>query len=205
MSCSVGYFSNRSCLTTCPIGTFQDSTNNLCSNCDSKCASCEGSSTYCLSCNSPFLLFGSSCLSKCLSSIYYVESNTCQMCVSPCQECKNKISCTSCISGYLFGDSCLSSCPSGYYADSSDLTCKICQNGCFTCESQNICLSCPKSTFLYSYSCITTCAVGTYSSNRVCVTCIQPCASCTNSTYCLSCSIGYLSQLSPGNCLPSCE
>lgn len=77
LSCSVGYFSNGSCLTTCPNGTFQDSTNNLCSNCDSKCASCEGSSTYCLFCNSPYLLFGSSCLTKCLSSIYYVDNNTC--------------------------------------------------------------------------------------------------------------------------------
>jgi hypothetical protein len=71
--------------------------------------------------------------------------------------------------------------------------------------SSTICLSCPITTNLYSYSCYTTCPANTYPSANICLNCLLPCGNCQNQTFCMTCSIGFLSQVTPGSCISSCE
>ena len=45
------YQSGKSCLSECPSGTYNISNTYLCSDCDPTCATCEVTSTNCISCN----------------------------------------------------------------------------------------------------------------------------------------------------------
>lgn len=85
-SCNSGYFlqpSSTICLSTCTTGYYGNTTNGICTLCDTSCSTCTGASnTQCPSCNSGYYLQPSSttCLSTCPSTNYYPNSttNTCK-------------------------------------------------------------------------------------------------------------------------------
>lgn len=58
----------------------------VCHPCAAECASCEESSSRCLSCEGPFLLLDCSCVSSCPKGFY--QNNTeCSRCPDHCSEC----------------------------------------------------------------------------------------------------------------------
>jgi proprotein convertase subtilisin/kexin type 5 len=40
---------------------------------------------------------------------------------------------------------------------------------------------------------------------NICLNCLLPCDNCLNQSFCISCSIGYLSQITLGQCVNKCE
>jgi len=107
----IGNFVNHLCEnfdSTCPSGTFYDSTQNNCSLCDSSCLSCSGPLlNNCLSCNTnSYLLANFTCLLfSCLANEFWdPNSLNCQSCDPSCQNCSGSLNtnCLSCYSGYFF-------------------------------------------------------------------------------------------------------
>ncbi|KAL4464822.1 hypothetical protein ABPG74_011383 [Tetrahymena malaccensis] len=166
ISCAQGYYSynqNKSCVLTCPDGTYADIQSMQCLPCDQACATCNGgSSTSCLSCLLPSVLFNSQCIQDCPNSLYkdldlkqcvsdctakfpnkYSSQSdmTCQYCNPYCQQCTGPLStqCITCKNPYLkFNTSCLSQCQKGTYFDSqkvnsNDNDCKQCDPACLDC------------------------------------------------------------------------
>lgn len=198
-------------IVTCPDGTTQtSSTDDTCYNCLAPCSTCSGSTSYCLTCQSPLVASSGSCVSCtepcsacevlptiCLSCIsgYYLSGTTCKTCTSPCITCTGAA--TSC-----------NSCADGYYL--SGTSCPKCVSNCLTClGTASTCTSCADSKFLEnnfcvdcSSSCLTCEAVSTkctscsssyyLTSSNTCSICSSICKTCSSSsTYCTSCNTGF--------------
>ncbi|EAR95397.3 transmembrane protein, putative (macronuclear) [Tetrahymena thermophila SB210] len=166
INCAQGYYSysqNKSCVLTCPDGTYADAQSMQCLSCDSSCATCnQGSSGSCLSCLLPSVLYNGQCIQNCPNSLYkdldlkqcvqdctarfpnkYPNKSdmTCQYCNPYCQQCTGPLStqCITCKNPYLkFNTSCLSQCQQGTYfnsqkVNSNDNDCKQCNPACLDC------------------------------------------------------------------------
>ncbi|KAL4466190.1 hypothetical protein ABPG72_011068 [Tetrahymena utriculariae] len=195
LSCNDGFYLNNS---------------NQCQPCQAPCDNCINTATKCLSCspsqnynfdsstNSCTLICDSSCKncssannsSSCLSCIdgfYLNNSNQCQPCQAPCDNCINTAT------------KCLSCSPSqNYNFDSSTNSCTlICDLSCKTCSSPNnssSCLSCHDGFYL--------------NNSNQCQLCQAPCGNCiNNATKCLSCSPSqnYNFDLSTNSCTLICD
>lgn len=116
-------------------------------NCSTGCSSCTGiNSNQCTVCDGSHYFLDNSCYASCPIGYYPDSSSHCQgmnhlkikllltllvflyiVCHTSCTTCDDSTSedCTSC-SGtlYLSDSTCVSSCPYGYYANTSDSTCK---------------------------------------------------------------------------------
>lgn len=80
----------------CKNGYYQDGWN--CIKCDSSCATCSGSATYCTLCNTG----------------YYKNNGTCSACPAGCKSCSSATKCTSCTTGYkLSSGQCVSTTGTG--------------------------------------------------------------------------------------------
>ena len=170
-SAYVHYTPNMSCLTACPDGYHQVSTNGsqFCTACVSPCATCANSS-FCLSCLTGFFYYNFSCPTVCPGG-YYPDAagNTCKTCISPCKTCTSSSICLTCSLGYWNGTHCSSSCPSGQYADSTANLCTSCSISCLTCiNSASTCTSCNSSLLFYNSQCLAACPSRFYPNNGSC-------------------------------------
>jgi hypothetical protein len=145
MYTAVDYFGNNSPVCNITI-----------SKCFSTCQTCThaGTSTdhQCTTCKIGFFSFGSFCYEICPVTYFPDKStSTCVKCSSPCDQCTDQSSCTSCSNGYLLIDNqitnnCQSSCPAGYFL--SNTTCKQCDYLCAACSgSATVCSSCISTAF----------------------------------------------------------
>jgi hypothetical protein len=159
-----------------------------------------------------------SCVSQCGDG-YYPDGNlsVCTACVSPCNTCKNKTQCTTCLTTVLqnsfdpVSGNCVVSCSSGYYSNFVDnntgYICTVCSNGCLTCfNTATNCTSCTPPMILYNNSCGLSCPNGYYiSANNSCLQCDVSCSTCSNSTnFCNICNSTYSRLYVGGPCVLSC-
>jgi hypothetical protein len=93
------YLQGTTCQASCDTGYSPNST-TTCVQCDSTCLTCsETSTSQCTSCNStgtyPYYYSSTNkCYQDCPSGSY-LDSTTCQTCVSPCQTCNSSSNCLS--------------------------------------------------------------------------------------------------------------
>lgn len=155
ISCLPGYILNGTiCQASCNSGYFisttiteyddEDpsynfSTYSQCLPCDSSCTTCVTSSTKCLSCNPPYILYGTQCLSSCPRGTY-LNGSLCSPCSAYCAGCNDSATCTVCIdSTALFSNQCFTTCPAGYFmklqtnTSLSPYVCQACSPACKTC------------------------------------------------------------------------
>lgn len=135
------------CILTCQSGTYR--ANETCLNCPSSCLTCQLNSTQgsvlCTTCiTGRFMSMANPgvCLESCGPQSYGdAVTLRCYNCIDPCVDCKNAISCLTCIPGYLlvdtqclaisrcpkgrylWGRECLLICPDNYWADEASASC----------------------------------------------------------------------------------
>ena len=188
---------SSSCSLTCPAGTIptiDSSLNYVCEACSGNCLTCQISTSYCLSCQSPFFLNNHTCVSSCPSG-YWVISGACRICSPACQAClaTDPYNCSSCAPGYYYANgTCGNTCPVGSYADISSLTCMSCNTVCSACLNSTNCTSCAPGYYLqgaYCYANCTSISSLFYSYNGTCLACQPQCAICLATPFqCSSCS-----------------
>jgi len=190
------YYYNNSCVvdSSCPSGTFANSSSNTCESCVSPCATCHYSSgTTCQSCAPGYIFHNSTCLQICPDG-YYNNSGTCAGCVPPCGYCTSATFCTTCLTNYLnaITGQCVTSgaCPGGTYPNSTTNQCATCPTGCTACSSSTVCSACNSTLYVfYNFQCLVTCPNTTYQSGVTCQDCSPSCATCiTTATTCTSCT-----------------
>lgn len=79
-----------------PRGFPQD---GVCHPCVPECASCQGNSSYCLSCETQYLLLDHSCRLHCLEG-YYATKTECRHCPAHCRQCNQDGLCTGKYTGW---------------------------------------------------------------------------------------------------------
>ena len=186
---------NGACYTSCPLGTFESSSN--CLACSTSCVYCN-SSTSCTQCATGSYLFGSACHSTCPDG-YYEQGGICAMCDPTCSTCSDVVTCNTCVEGLvLFESHCISQCPSNtkQIGGSCDYYCGA---SCVDCN-QGVCEGC-SSGVLYAGECTESCPSGFYSNSSVCQACAETCQTCTGPLQCDSCSSGFLYE---GTCYTQC-
>lgn len=175
-----GYF----CVSTCPSGTYANSSTYTCATCTSPCATCS-SSMICLSCIASYFLYLGTCNTSCPIGYVGVISS-CQPCATGCKTCQNTVNyCTACQANYYLmvsASECIQTCPTGLFADATSGTCIGCSSPCLTCSgSTSNCTSCT-SGYVYQGTCVSTCPSATYLFNSQCQSCPTGCSSCTSAT-----------------------
>lgn len=115
----------NSCYSQCPDGKYQDNVTFLCQNCDVNCATCQGSATFCTTCNQStankylnvISTTSQQCVSQCQDLMYADTTRTpptCVNCQSPCKTCTSLTFCLTCLNSYFFwNNTCTTSCPLG--------------------------------------------------------------------------------------------
>ena len=172
-SCKLGYFlqpSSTICLNSCPDGSWEDTTNHICSSCDISCSVCTGANNdECSSCNSGYFLQPSStiCLDSCPVGYWRdTTSNICMECDISCSVCSDgtNTQCSSCKAGYFLqvgSTTCLTSCANGTWPNSTSNLCLNCDVSCVACTGpeNTQCSACKPGYFLQpsSTSCLSTC------------------------------------------------
>ncbi len=182
VSGTVYYLNGTTCITSCGAG-YYNNTPNACALCTAPCNTCTGTATYCLTCNTGYLL----------------NINTCVICTDPCATCSNTLTnCTSCNSTtfliYL-SNTCSATCTGAFVANAMTRTCDPCYIGCLTCtnSSSNGCSTCTNVSgtvyYLSGTSCLTSCPSGFYNNTpNGCAACTAPCLTSVNTaTNCTSC------------------
>eukprot|EP00930_Biecheleria_cincta_P069288 TRINITY_DN57040_c0_g1_i1.p1 TRINITY_DN57040_c0_g1~~TRINITY_DN57040_c0_g1_i1.p1 ORF type:complete len:3579 (-),score=472.83 TRINITY_DN57040_c0_g1_i1:116-10780(-) len=176
---------NNTCETTCPKGSYPDSTGatgvigRKCSPCHESCTECT-SATVCTACKPlKFLNPDDSCKDDCQEGYHKEggkdEGGVCKKCVEPCIKCPNSRVCQKCAApSFLTAQkTCVTDCPMKTYAAEADRTCKSCDEKVFECTAQTPTgktavaskvwsIKCRKGKYFYDYSCMSTCPAGTY-------------------------------------------
>lgn len=189
----------------CPSGQYPASSNSslTCENCSSNCYECSGAAASCAQCPSNMYLFNGTCTSACPNS-YFADSQIgmCFSCISPCLNCLDEVSCTTCSDIYVYSPTqkqCLSVCPQGYFnitntnTNQSKYVCASCMSQCLTCNSSNSCILCKSGVQLMGV-CLASCPSRMFAQAGTCFNCSLPCLDCVAATICSSCpaNSGYL-------------
>ncbi|TKA56249.1 hypothetical protein B0A53_01539 [Rhodotorula sp. CCFEE 5036] len=155
------YLVKGACVDTCPDGMMVSTDGKSCQACDSSCATCSRSPSYCTSCaSSGALILNGTCTTSvnCPVGFYMSFSSpltaqnasSCLACHPDCETCSGPAS-TSCLSCpptrpvLTSSNSCVLTCSPNEYFDSSKSKCTECDSSCATCSSasSSSCLSCP--------------------------------------------------------------
>ena len=226
-SCQSGYFlqpTSTSCLDSCPLGYWSDSSKNICSSCNLACSICTGpNNNQCSVCSSQHFLQPNSsiCLRTCPDG-YYPNTLTkaCSPCASTCNYCVGPTAadCAICAGGFylnLLTQKCVTSCSKGYYPNDATRLCSICDPSCFNCfgPTKDNCSSCNSRYFLQpsSSTCLSSCssAPGHWEdrSTNECSPCSTGCLTCIGpeSDSCLSCEEGYVLNAAGNQCNKNCS
>ncbi|EWS74596.1 hypothetical protein TTHERM_000043859 (macronuclear) [Tetrahymena thermophila SB210] len=195
------YLTSTKCVfgSKCPIGTYPESAEWKCKDCDPSCITCTGPlDNQCSSCNA-YILNGK-CFSVCQSGYFGNQDlKMCEKCNQQCQECAStSTNCTKCGDPlYLTGTTCDPNCPVGYYpnASKSGNVCLQCDPKCASCSGPgpSSCKSCNPGEYLTTKStCEKQCLSNEYQDEqrRVCKPCDKTCATCNGPYYsnCLTCT-----------------
>ena len=200
LTCTSGYgYTNGTCDSNCPNGTYLNNISTFCETCDGACQTCSGSSNNCSSCQSNYLSQGT-CVDLCPNNTFlsfngFTDSWECRSCDPSCLDCQ----------GPLPSD-CLS-CQNGSYYDNSSNICLKCDTKCQTCSgpSDLNCISCPIGQFFFRGSCFNETPNGYYfndSSGQLEI-CSDGCSKCQSGSLCSKCKKGqFLNEM--GACSASC-
>jgi hypothetical protein len=199
--------------TTCTALQYIDST-GACASCHYSCATCNITSTRCLTCGAGRTLSGTSC--PCNAGTYDSGVATCTACNSNCSECTiNATYCTACANTAtrsVVGGQCL--CSVGFF-DTGAAACTACHVTCLTCSLlATNCTSCRSTRTLsgtntcdciagYTETGAERCTCGALYYNptttNCTATCHYSCLTCSiNTTNCLKCPVSR--SLSSGVC-----
>ncbi|XP_051278441.1 proprotein convertase subtilisin/kexin type 5b isoform X2 [Dicentrarchus labrax] len=186
------YLYNGVCVVECQRGFPQG---GVCQLCAPECASCQGNSSYCLSCERPYLLLDHSCRSNCLEG-YYAKETECRHCPADCKECNQDGLCKRCnLYYFLHDDKCVDDCPVGYFASEKQQECVRCHADCRSCDGPGLddCIECrnPKAV-RYNGECLPQCPTSTYhdKTTNECRDCDRTCLTCSGHepSSCLTCN-----------------
>lgn len=134
-SCSGSrYLSGSSCVTSCPSGTYADTSSNTCVSCTSPCSTCSKSSTNCTKCVSPFVEFENKCDSTTCPDSYFNVDGSCITCPN-CINCLDSDTCLECDPSYYeYNGICYITCPDqAPIPDEATNTCGGCDSSCRSC------------------------------------------------------------------------
>lgn len=139
-----------SCLRTCFICYFFfHFTHQIILACDSGCATCAGSPSFCMTCTSNLVASAGRCVSSCPSGTTPSSSGgSCLTCHPDCASCSGTsfTQCTACPSNrpVLSNGRCLPTCSKSQYFDKASGTCQACDGSCASCSGPggSQCLSC---------------------------------------------------------------
>ncbi|CAD8062677.1 unnamed protein product [Paramecium primaurelia] len=152
----------------CASNQFYDTINSICQNCHPTCTTCSNQNDCCLASELKQLNIDTN-LCDCQNG-YYMLSNTCTLCNSPCSNCTSSSVCTTCIDGYyLSGDFC-----------------QICTSPCQNCVNASTqCLSCVGVNMIITNN-LCTCPSQHYmnAAQTDCIQCHPTCLTCTDSNNC---------------------
>ncbi|KAL4459787.1 hypothetical protein ABPG74_003313 [Tetrahymena malaccensis] len=188
------------CVASCPAQSYQTTSGgqSICAQCNTSCATCQNTPTYCTSCAGNLYLdpTTNTCNLTCPNKYFQGTNNQCQLCstVGNCLTCSSAGVCTSCDSSQYKkqNQSCVSQCDTQYYLGNGGTECILCPTGCLTCKSDTNCTSCSVGYIQYQTTCVSSCPPG-YSRLMqngvyICGLCDPKCQSCdTLSTTCTSC------------------
>lgn len=214
------------CTLSCPIGTYLDSTLNLCVICPASCSQCSDGLT-CLACGNSTYIYNGGCYAACpngtIANSSTVGGTTVLTCsINTCSGSPtSQTNCTSCVTPfYLYNQQCVQFCPNGTYQSSSSNLCYSCAAQCLNCSSFSNCSVCRSGYSLTSradgsWSCALQCPTGTYLNPSAwptlcvdCVTSMAGCTICIDNDTCVSCLPGmYLYRNAISNastCLVQC-
>ncbi|KRX07395.1 Insulin-like growth factor binding protein, N-terminal [Pseudocohnilembus persalinus] len=198
------------CQDSCTDGYFENS--DKCDPCTDNCATCTGTSDFCLTCDSGFLFYANTCVASC-SSTQYELSGECFDCDTSifCKACSSATECESCLSGYyLYGTTCTDDCEtaSDNYQVLYNGKCTECTSPCDKCTgSRNKCLTCDSGYYFYSNSCLSKCPAGYGIDGLNCTACQTGlhCKTCyDDNSVCDSCVTGYFFNENTKECVNSC-
>lgn len=101
--CDTGYYlSEGYCQTVCPLGTYKNDSEHLCSSCGNSCVQCTDSE-HCTKCEKGTyrLSMNDSCVKTCdpEKGLYLQDDTACHACKHPCKTCDQR-GCLTCRSGY---------------------------------------------------------------------------------------------------------
>ena len=153
--------------------------------CVPQCKICFGQSDQsCVSCISPYILYGTTCVDKCPQKLFN-NDGACVPCDPKCKDCTGNS--TNCIGGcedkyYLLNtNTCLKSCPEGY-VENINRICVMCEEATSKClydlaSGKTISIECLEGYFLFQKHCIKICDEGYYGkkSTKTCEKCDQAC------------------------------
>ncbi|EAR90494.3 zinc finger lsd1 subclass family protein (macronuclear) [Tetrahymena thermophila SB210] len=213
--------SSSTCVSICNTDQYQNTSTQICSSCNSECATCSGpNNNNCLSCIGNVYLSNNQCISTCPPGTFPLQqtnNNICQQCDPSCKTCngQNSNNCQSCQAPNLFyqesSSTCVSICNTDQYQNTSTQICSSCNSECATCSgpNNNNCLSCSGNVFLYQNQCIPNCPNGYFNNinNNTCTPCDSSCFTCNGSALnnCLSCQLQrYFNPIS-NECVYTCN
>uniref|UniRef100_A0A7N6B092 P/Homo B domain-containing protein n=1 Tax=Anabas testudineus TaxID=64144 RepID=A0A7N6B092_ANATE len=194
----------RSCVCLFPRGFPQS---GVCQPCVPQCASCQGNSSHCLSCDSPYLLLDHYCKSHCPEG-YYATETECHPCPAHCSECDEYGLCKKCAEYYfLYENKCVDDCPNGYFASEKQQECVRCHADCASCDGPGLgdCDVCrnPKAV-RFNGECLPKCPTHTYYNQitNECRDCDRSCLTCSGHepSSCLTCDTNRTKDAS-GHCV----
>uniref|UniRef100_A0A671VLW9 Proprotein convertase subtilisin/kexin type 5b n=1 Tax=Sparus aurata TaxID=8175 RepID=A0A671VLW9_SPAAU len=198
------YLHNGVCVVDCQRGFPKG---GACQPCAPECTSCKGNSSYCMSCETDYLLLDHSCRSHCLQG-YYATETECLHCPAHCKDCNQGGLCKKCDQYYfLHEDKCLDDCPDGYFASEQQRECVRCHADCASCDGPDFddCHVCsnPKAV-RYNGECLPECPSDTYydKTTNECRDCDKSCLTCSGHepSSCSSCGTDRLLDAS-GHCV----
>uniref|UniRef100_A0AAQ5XP38 Proprotein convertase subtilisin/kexin type 6 n=1 Tax=Amphiprion ocellaris TaxID=80972 RepID=A0AAQ5XP38_AMPOC len=196
--------SNRTCVSHCPLGHYQDIESRRCRRCSKGCEKCVGRSA-CVSCRRGLYLstLNSSCISTCPPG-YFADENQkqCVKCHDTCMTCLRFADrCTACREGYsLTGMTCVPDCTNGTFFHLEEMTCSPCHSSCWTCTGpgKEECIQCAGGYLQQEWRCVQDCTPGYFSGeaaglpHKMCHRCEENCLSCSGpGTTCTKCKAGY--------------
>ena len=125
----------------------------ICDDCDTSCAECEGDSRTCTNCDNGLYLYESKCVDNCADKqLIYMNS-----CVFECPS-----------NTFLNGRECVISSPNGKFGDKN--ICSNCDVSCASCKnSSTLCTNCFEGNFLIWNQCLNSCPNGTFTFQGYCV------------------------------------
>lgn len=167
-------FSTTYCIPVCPYGQYEVLSDHTCKLCNINCATCDGQSTFCLSCSyvntiNIVYLHNNECITFCPTG--YWQNSTieadhqcstchdyCDSCDGPdndeCDICGNQTDAQNNTLIYykdLYSRTCNPTCPDGQFiAEVNPNECVPCNSSCLLCVTESInCSKCNFGYFLY--------------------------------------------------------
>lgn len=100
LTCLAGFVYDGYCYSSCPLGTYANTTMGTCNACDVVCSECLLKETYCTKCSGGLFVYKGTCSSECPTGTYE-DNGECLTCIFPCTSCDNQQTCNECLGGYL--------------------------------------------------------------------------------------------------------